>query len=123
MLHGQILILHLFRLLLRLQERLFHILAETGLPRAGTGNPGHTAQGILQRPAESLHGKAAAGKQLGNQILRILGEGGQKMLLLHIHMAVFHGKRRSPLQRGQGLLRQLIHVHLIHLRKVCFDLL
>jgi hypothetical protein len=46
------------------------------------------------------------------------------MLLLHIHVAVFHSKRLRPLKGGQGLLRKLIHIHhSISSVKVIFDYL
>ena len=33
------------------------------------------------------------------------------MLRLDFRMPVFHRKRLGPLQRGQGFLRKLIHIH------------
>ena len=111
MLDGKILVLHLLRGFLRLEQRLFYIGGIAGLGGGGTGYPGHAVQILLQGTAESLHRDAAAGKQLRNQILRILRQGGNQMLLLHIHVAVFHGKRLGPLQGGERLLRQLIHIH------------
>ena len=112
MLHRQVFILHLFGGFFCLQQGFFDIGGIAGLACAGTGNAGHAVQSVLQTPAEGIHRNAAAGEQLRNQILGVFGQGGHQVLLLHIHVSVFHGKRLGALKRRQGLLRQLIHIHI-----------
>ena len=124
MLHGQVFVLHLLRDFFRLEEGLFNIGGVAGLGSAGAGDTGHPVQPVLQGAAERIHRNAAAGQELGDQILRVFSKRREKMLLLHIHVAVFHSKRLRPLEGGQGLLRKLIHIHhSISSVKVIFDFL
>ena len=113
MFHGKVFILHPFGGFLRLQQRLFHIVGNVdlaGFP-SGTGNTGDPVQVFLQPGNKGRYGNPASGKQLGNQLVLILSQGEHQVFLLHLHMLIFNGKRLGPLERGNGLLRKLIHVH------------
>ena len=89
--------------------------AWNSLLAAGTGNAGRTVQIVLQAGNKGWDGQAASGEQLGDQLARILGQGEHQVLLFHIHMLIFNGKGLGPLQRGHGLLRELVHIHRLFL--------
>ena len=113
MLHGEVFVLHPPGGLFRFQQGLFHVTGNIHLAglAAGTGNPGRAVQVILEAGDEGGNGQAAFGEQLGNELVRVLGQGEHQVLLFHVHMLIFDGERLGAFQRGNGLLRELIHIH------------
>ena len=119
MFDGQVFILHPFGGFFRLDKRLLHIPGDVylaGLP-AGTGNAGDPVQVVPQPVDQGGNRDSAPGEELGNQLVFILGKGKHQVLLLHLHMLIFDGKRLGTLQGAGGLLRELIHIHKQYLRK------
>ena len=117
MLHGKIFVLHALGDLFRFHQGLLHIVGDVdlaGLP-AGTGDAGRAVQVFLQAADKRGYGNTAFGQKLGDEFALILGQGEHQMLLLHLHMLIFDGKRLGPLQGIDCLLRELIHIHRAYL--------
>ena len=122
-LNRQVFILHPLSSFLSFQQCLLHVAGDVdlaGFP-AGTGYTGNTVQVFLQAADKRGNRKAALGEQLGDEFAFVLGQGEHQVLLLHLHMLIFDGKRLSPLQGIGGLLRELIHIHGIYLLESLFD--
>ena len=113
MLHRQVFVLHLLGAGLRLHQGLFHVGGDVHLVRlpAGAGHPRNASQRVLQGGAQTLHVHAALLQKLRNQRRAVLQQGAHQMLLIHLHMLIFHRNGLGALQRLDGLLRKLIHVH------------
>ena len=112
-LDREVLVLHLLGAGFGLKERLLQVGGDIDLVgfAAGTGHPGDAAQGLGDGSTQAVGRQAALVQQLGNQGRAVLGEGEHHMLLIHLLVAVFHGDLLGPLDGGDGLLGELIHIH------------
>ena len=66
---------------------------------------------IIQRRTESIHADAAPGQQLRDERLRIFRQGEQHMLLIHLHVLIFHRDLLGALESFHRFLGELVRVH------------
>ena len=113
MLHRDILILHGGGYLFGLADGFVHILCNIDLVclAAAAGNLGQLVDFGLDCGQERGDSHSHGGEQLGDQPLTVCYQGQKQMGLLDLLVAVFYGNILSTLDRGQGLLGKLIHIH------------
>ncbi len=113
-LNGKIFILHLLGAAFRLQQRFFKLRRDVDLVRltAGTGHARNPCESVLQRGTERVHADAAFRQQLRNERLVILGQREEHVLLVDLHMLIFHRDLLCALKRLQRLLGELRCIHI-----------
>ena len=113
MLNGEVLVLHLLGAVFRLQQGFLEVRGNINLVclAAGAGDARNPGQRIIQRGTESIHADAAPGQQLRDERLRIFRQGEQHMLLIHLHMLIFHRDLLGALESFHRFLGELVRVH------------
>ena len=113
MLNGEVLVLHLLGAVFRLQQGFLEVRGNINLVclAAGAGHARNPGQRIIQRRTESIHADAAPGQQLRDERLRIFRQGEQHMLLIHLHVLIFHRDLLGALESFHRFLGELVRVH------------
>ena len=113
MLNGEVLVLHLLGAVFRLQQGFLEVRGNINLVclAAGARHTRNPGQRIIQRRTESIHADAAPGQQLRDERLRIFRQGEQHMLLIHLHVLIFHRDLLGALESFHRFLGELVRVH------------
>ena len=113
MLNGEVLVLHLLGAVFRLQQGFLEVRGNINLVclAAGAGHARNPRKRIIQRRTESIYADAAPGQQLRDERLRIFRQGEQHMLLIHLHVLIFHRDLLGALESFHRFLGELVRVH------------
>ena len=120
MLHADVFIFHLFGLFLGGVQRAVQVAGDIDFVgiAAGAGHPGQRFHFLQRRLGESVGVCAQFRQQLGDQPVLLPGQGGQQVFLLYRLVGIFYRDALGVLQRFDGFLRQLVHVHSAYLLTV-----